>query len=161
MIREMLLSDAPRILEIYEMGISTRNATFETAVPLWEEWDGNHHGHSRFVYCEDGKVVGWVAVSPVSTRRAYAGAAEISLYVDVNCSGRGIGTALMNKVIQSSEAYGIWTLYSSIFPENLASIAIHRACGFRLVGVREKIACLDGKWRDTVIMERRSKIVGV
>ncbi|HUW63685.1 MAG TPA: GNAT family N-acetyltransferase [Spirochaetia bacterium] len=161
MIRGMLESDTSRVLEIYEMGIKTQNVTFETTVPLWEEWDLKHHYHSRFVFGEEVKVLGWVALSPVSTRKTYDGVAEVSLYVDVNYSGRGIGTALMNKAIESSEANGIWTLYSSIFSENTASIRIHNASGFRRIGLREKIACLGVVWRDTVIMERRSKIAGV
>jgi phosphinothricin acetyltransferase len=128
--------------------------------PTWKEWDLTHHSHSRSVFVEDGKVVGWVAIAPVSTRKVYDGVAEVSVYIDSGYSGKGIGAMLMKKVVESSESQGIWTLYSSIFLENTASIKIHLACGFRQIGIREKIACLNGVWRDTVIMERRSKIVG-
>ncbi|VBB05338.1 acyl-coa n-acyltransferase [Lucifera butyrica] len=161
MIREMLLTDASRVLEIYGMGIKTRNATFETRIPSWEEWDSKHHSYSRFVWIENNVVAGWVAIAPVSARTAYAGVAEVSLYVDLNHSGKGIGKLLMERVIESSEKNNIWTLSSSVFPENTASLKIHQQCGFRQVGIRERIACLDGIWRDTVIMERRSKTVGV
>ncbi|HWP95447.1 MAG TPA: GNAT family N-acetyltransferase [Syntrophomonadaceae bacterium] len=161
MIREMLQSDGQRIIEIYAMGMKTGNATFETEIPSWEEWDSKHHSHSRFVFVENNKVVGWAAICPVSTRKVYAGVAEVSLYIDVNYSGQGIGTQLMRMVIESSERNGIWTLFSVILAENNASININQVCGFRQIGIREKIACLDGIWRDTVIMERRSKSVGI
>jgi L-amino acid N-acyltransferase YncA len=160
MIREMMKSDDQRILEIYKMGMKTGNATFESTIPTWEEWDIKHHSHSRFIFVDDEKVVGWVAIAPVSTRKVYGGVAEVSVYTDLAYSGKGIGLMLMETVIESSERQGIWTLCSSIFPENTASLKIHYASGFRQIGIREKIACLGGVWRDTVIMERRSKVVG-
>jgi phosphinothricin acetyltransferase len=156
-IRIMTDSDSETVLEIYRMGIETRNATFETVVPGWDVWDANHHKHSRFIVEKDNKIVGWVALSPVSGRDAYKGVAEISIYVDTNYPGRGIGSKLMENVIKSSEENGIWTLYTSLFPENRASVDLHKKFGFRIVGTREKIGCLDGIWRDTLIMERRSR----
>jgi phosphinothricin acetyltransferase len=160
-IREARDADGTAILAIYRSGIATRNATFETVVPRWEEWDRRHHAHSRFVYEEDGRVLGWVALAPVSSRQAYSGVAEVSIYVAPEAEGRGTGTKLMERAIASSEAHGIWTLYAALFPENEASVRLHLKCGFRRVGTRERIARLDGVWRDTLIMERRSQVVGV
>ena len=153
--------DGTAILAIYESGIVTRNATFETVIPSWEEWDGRHHRHSRLVYEEDGQVLGWVALAPVSSRQAYCGVAEVSIYLAPQAQGKGIGTQLMERAIASSEAHGIWTLYAALFPENEISVRLHEKCGFRRVGVRERIARLDGVWRDTLIMERRSRVVGL
>jgi L-amino acid N-acyltransferase YncA len=161
LIRKTRDEDGPALLAIYESGIATRNATFETAVPSWKEWDRRHHPHSRFVYEEGGQVLGWVALAPVSSRRAYSGVAEVSVYVASQAQGRGIGTRLMERAIASSEAHGIWTLYAALFPENEASVRLHEKCGFRRIGTRERIARLDGVWRDTLIMERRSRIVGL
>ncbi len=161
MIRAMLKEDGPRVLEIYKMGLDTRNATFETTVPLWTDWDLGHLEYSRFVYIDNEQVVAWIALSNVSARKVYKGVAEISVYVDTTVTGKGIGSKLMEKVIQSSEEHGIWTLYSSTFPENKATLKLHKKFGFRVIGTREKIAQLDGKWRDTVLLERRSETVGV
>ena len=161
MIREMIPNDSTRILEIYQMGLDTKNATFETSVPSWTDWDSKHLEHSRFVYAEDDKILGWIALSPVSTRKVYKGVAEVSVYIDTNTLGKGIGSKLMEKVIISSEMHGIWTLYSSIFPENAATLKLHDKFGFRIIGTREKIAQLDHKWRDTVLLERRSKKIGI
>lgn len=160
MIREMNENDGLRVLEIYKMGLDTRNATFETEVPSWDDWDLKHHTHSRFVYTDDNTILGWAALTPVSSRKAYEGVAEISIYIDTDFISKGIGSQLMNKLILSSEEHGIWTLFSSIFPENLATLKLHKNFGFRVIGTREKIAQLDGKWRDTVILERRSRKVG-
>jgi L-amino acid N-acyltransferase YncA len=161
MIREARGEDGPAILAIYAAGIATRNATFQTVAPSWEKWEQRHHSHSRFVYEEDGHVLGWVALGPVSSRPAYCGVAEVSIYVAPHAQGRGIGTRLMAQAIASSEAHGIWTLYAALFPENEASVRLHEKCGFRRVGTRERIARLDGVWRDTLIMERRSRTVGI
>jgi phosphinothricin acetyltransferase len=139
------------------MGLDTRNATFETDVPFWIDWDLKHLEHSRFVYVDSEKILGWIALSPVSTRKVYKGVAEISVYVDTANLGKGIGSALMDRVIISSEEHGIWTLCSSVFPENTATLKLHERFGFRVIGTRERIAQLDGKWRDTVLVERRSK----
>lgn len=157
MIREMTNQDGNSVLEIYKQGIDTRNATFETEVPLWVDWDNKHLTHSRFVYTENGKVLGWAALSAVSARPSYKGVAEISIYIATDFQGKGIGSQLMEAIIQSSEENGIWTLYSSIFPENTATLKLHEKFGFRIIGVREKIARLDGKWRNTILLERRSK----
>jgi len=156
-IRDMMPSDSERVLGIYRMGILTKNATFETEVPSWEEFDTNHLSHSRFVGENNGIVIGWVALSPVSKRAAYKGVAEVSVYIDTGFAGRGLGSALMDKVIISSEEHGIWTIFSSVFPENQASVKLHEKHGFRMIGKREKISRIDGEWRDTVIFERRTR----
>jgi len=161
MIRQMTHQDRLRILEIYKMGLDTRNATFETEVPEWPDWDLHHFKHSRFVYEENGKILGWVALSPVSTRKVYKGVAEISVYIDMETLGKGMGSKLMDRAIISSEENGIWTLYSSIFPENTVTLKLHEKFGFRIIGTREKIAKLDGKWRDTILLEKRSKRIGI
>jgi L-amino acid N-acyltransferase YncA len=156
MIRIMTVEDGERVLEIYKMGLDTRNATFETRVPLWPDWDQKHLQHSRFVYIDADQIMGWVALTPFSTRQVYQGVAEVSIYVDERFRGTGIGSALMKKVIASSEDHGIWTLFSSVFPENTATLKLHQKFGFRVIGTREKIARLEGRWRDTVMLERRS-----
>jgi L-amino acid N-acyltransferase YncA len=161
MIREMIIPDSIRVLEIYKMGLETRNATFETNVPSWDDWDSDHLNHSRFVYTENEEILGWVALSPVSKRSAYKGVAEVSIYIDTNILGKGIGSQLMEKAIASSEKHGIWTLYSSIFPENTASLKLHEKFKFRIIGTRERIAQTDGKWRDTILLERRSTKTGI
>ena len=161
MIREMNVNDSLRILEIYKMGLDTKNATFETEVPSWSDWDLKYHKHSRFVYIDNYTILGWAALTPVSSRKVYEGVAEVSVYIDTNFFGKGIGSKLMDKVIISSEEHGIWTLYSSIFPENIATIKLHKKYGFRVIGTREKIAKLDNKWRDTTILERRSIKFGI
>jgi phosphinothricin acetyltransferase len=161
MIREMTQQDGSRVLEIYRMGIDTGNATFETEIPLWTDWDLKHLKHSRFVFVEKQEISGWIALSLVSPRKVYQGVAEVSVYVDPLSHGKKIGSRLMERVIVSSEEHGIWTLYSSIFPENQTSLRLHEKTGFRIIGTREKIAHLDGQWRDTVLLERRSKVVGV
>lgn len=156
MIREMTSRDSAAVLEIYKMGIDTRNATFETEVPGWADWDSKHLQHSRFVYIENNEVLGWVALSAVSARPAYKGVAEISIYIDTDFRGKGIGSQLMERAIHSSEENGIWTLNSSVFPENPATLKLHEKFGFRIIGFKEKVARLDGKWRNTVLLERRS-----
>jgi L-amino acid N-acyltransferase YncA len=159
-IREMQQSDGSRVLEIYKSGLDTKNATFETQVPSWPDWDSKHLKHSRFIYEEEGAILGWAALSPVSSREAYKGVVEVSIYIDTNFIGKGIGSKLMKQLIEASEKNGIWTLFSSVFPENIATIKLHEKFGFRNIGFREKIALHFGKWRNTIIMERRSKIVG-
>lgn len=157
MIREMTSRDSAVVLEIYKMGIHTRNATFETDIPAWADWDSKHLQHSRFVYTENNKVLGWAALSAVSARPAYKGVAEISIYIHKDFQSQGIGSKLMEKVIVSSENNGIWTLNSSVFPENSATLRLHEKFGFRIIGLKEKVARLDGRWRNTVLLERRSK----
>ena len=161
MIRKMHASDGQRVLQIYGQGLETRNATFETEVPEWKHWDLAHHKFCRFVYEQKGEVMGWGALAPVSSRSCYKGVAEISVYIDTDCLGQGIGGKLMKAVIDESEKSGIWTLHASIFPENVASHKLHLRHGFRELGIRERIARLDGIWRDTLILERRSQKVGV
>jgi L-amino acid N-acyltransferase YncA len=156
MIRTLKNADANAVLEIYAYGIKTRLATFETRVPTWEEWDAKHHTFCRFVFDDEGTIAGWAALLPTSKRDCYKGVAETSIYIDEHYLGRGIGSLLMERLIKDSEKQGIWTLTSSIFPENTASHKLHLKHGFREVGVRKKIAKLDGIWRDTLILERRS-----
>lgn len=157
MIRPMTDQDSVSVLEIYKMGIETRNATFETEVPAWMDWDLKHLQHSRFVYCKDEKILGWAALSSVSTRPAYKGVDEISIYIDTDFRAKGIGSQLMEKEIVSSEENDIWTLNSSVFHGNTATLKLHEKYGFRIIGFKEKVARLDNKWRNTILLERRSK----
>ena len=145
------------VAKIYSEGIATKNATFREEVPTWEEFDTTHQQHSRFVVIENEKVLGWCVISPVSKRDCYKGVAEVSVYISLQSVGKGIGHFLMDKLIKSSEENGIWTLYSSLFPENKGSVHLHLKNDFRYIGTREKIAQQDGIWRDTVLYERRSK----
>ena len=154
-------SDWPAVREIYREGISTGDATFETGVPEWAAWDGAHLRHSRLVARDGGSVGGWAALSPVSQRAVYAGVAEVSIYVAEMYRGQGLGRNLLAALVAESESHGIWMLQAGIFPENRASIALHQRLGFRHVGVRERIGQRDGRWRDTVLMERRSEVAGV
>ena len=149
------------VRRIYEEGLRTGNATFQTSTPEWEEWDKTHIQTGRLVAIENGNIIGWAALTPVSGRCVYGGVAEISVYVSENARGKGIGKELLKSLIEDSEANGFWTLQAGIFPENIASIKIHEATGFRVIGKREKIGQMNGHWRDTVLLERRSKIVGV
>lgn len=151
----------PAVREIYAQGVETRNATFATVAPDWLEWDARHLPCCRLVAICNGEVAGWAALSPVSSRDVYRGVAEVSVYVAECARGQGIGFQLLSALIAESERNGIWTLQAGIFPENSASIRLHEKAGFRIVGHRERIGCLDGRWRDTALMERRSKVVGV
>lgn len=157
-IEPMRAEHAERVLAIYRAGIETGDATFETEPPSWEAFDRSRMAEHRFVATEDA-VMGWVAASAVSERCVYAGVVEHSVYVDPAARGRGIGRALLERLIASTEAAGIWTIQSGVFPENLASLALHRALGFREVGVRERIGRREGVWRDVVLLERRSAAV--
>ena len=157
-IRPLDIKDWDDVKYIYQQGIDTNIATFQTAYPPWEEWDISHLGNCRFVYVLDGRVSGWVMLSAVSNRCAYAGVAEVSIYIANDAKRKGIGTSLLQKVIQASEECGIWTLQSSIQQGNTASIGLHTKCGFREVGYRERIAKDKlGTWKNTVLMERRSE----
>jgi L-amino acid N-acyltransferase YncA len=160
-IRPMTEADWKAVREIYEEGLATGQASFETSAPTWERWNVSHHRHSRLVACDEDGVVGWAALSPTTARACYAGVAEASVYVAARFRERGVGKRLLQELIASSEKNGIWTLYSSTFPENEGSLKMQDSCGFRIVGVREKIAMHQGVWRDTVVCERRSKVVGV
>ena len=152
----MTVADWEDVRRIYAEGIATGNATFETAPPSREAWDASHRKDCRLVAREGDTVVGWAALSPVSDRCAYGGVAEVSVYVAGSARGRGVGRALLSELVRASEEAGLWTLQAGIFPENAASIAIHHACGFRTVGVRERLGRLAGAWRDVALLERRS-----
>lgn len=151
--------DWPGVRSIYEEGLQTGHATFETVSPAWDEWNARHHQFCRLVARRDDAIRGWTALSPVSSRSVYAGVAEVSIYVAASHRGQGAGGVLMADLVSASESAGIWTLQASIFPENNASIALHLRHGFRLVGRRERIGRLHGRWRDTVLLERRSSII--
>jgi L-amino acid N-acyltransferase YncA len=158
-INELRPDDWDQVRQIYLDGLATGQASFEVETPSWEEWDKNHHSHSRLVAQQGGRVIAWAALSPVSTRRCYAGVAEVSLYVDAKQRGRGVGRRLLQAVIDSSEKNCIWTLCGATFPENQASLRLQLACGFRVVGRRERVAQRHGIWRDTILTERRSRVV--
>jgi phosphinothricin acetyltransferase len=162
-IRAMKRGDWERVRAIYEQGIATGLATFESASPAWDEWDQEHLAACRLVAeAEDTQdVMGWAALSPVSDRCAYGGVAEVSVYVDETSHGRGVGSSLLRRLIGESEAEGFWTLQAGVFPENEASVRVHEKQGFRVVGVREKLGKLGGEWRDVLLLERRSTRVGV
>ncbi|WP_210466252.1 GNAT family N-acetyltransferase [Rufibacter roseolus] len=161
-LQPLLAEHYPQVKAIYEQGIATGNATFQTSAPTWETWDAAHLPHSRLVALTySGEVAGWAALSPVSGRCVYGGVAEVSVYLHEDFRGQGLGARLLSQLIQESEANGMWTLQAGIFRENEASIGLHQKCGFRMVGMRERIGQLDGQWRDTVLLERRSSTVGL
>jgi phosphinothricin acetyltransferase len=159
-IETMRPQDWGEVRRIFEEGIASGNATFETQAPDRETWDRAHRAEPRLVAREDGRVLGWAALSPVSLRPVYAGVAEVSIYVGQSARGRGVGRALLEELVSRSERAGIWTLQAGIFPENRASVALHERCGFRLVGMRERIGQAGGVWRDVLLLERRSPIGG-
>ena len=161
MIELMRQGDWEGVRAVYVEGLATGQATFETEAPGWERWDAAHLPFARLVARAGERIEGWAALSPVSARPAYAGVAEVSVYVGREARGRGLGRSLLAALIEESERHGVWTLQASIFPENAASVALHRACGFRVVGTRERVGRLKGRWRDTVLFERRSRVVGV
>jgi L-amino acid N-acyltransferase YncA len=159
-VRPMTAADAGAVLAIYQAGLDAGDASFERTAPTWEAFDaGRLPGHRLVAAGHDAAVLGWVAVSATSSRAVYAGVVEHSVYVDSAARGRGVGRALLDALIASTEAAGIWTIQSGIFPENAASLALHRAAGFRTVGVRERIGRHAGRWRDVVLLERRSPLV--
>lgn len=159
-LRAMAAGDWPRVADIYTQGIRTGVATFATECPPYESWDAAHLPHSRLVAVLDGGIVGWAALSPVSQRAVYAGVAEVSIYVDAACKGRGVGTRLLQALCEQSGAEGIWTLQSTVLAINEASLRLHKRCGFRTVGVRERLARdHHGVWRDVYLLERRSKLI--
>ena len=159
-LREMLPEDGAQVLQIFEEGIAGGNATFDKEVPTWEYWDKNHFSACRFVAEDDNNnVVAWAALKPVSNRECFSGVAEVSIYITNSAQGKGLGKVLLQKLIIESEKNGFWMLQSGIFPENIASLRVHKSLGFRTVGHREKIGQMNGVWRDIILMERRSKTV--
>ena len=158
--RNMLTSDWEAVSKIYMEGIATGFATFETSTPTYEAWDAAHMSTCRIVAIEDEKILGWAALSPVSSRCVYGGIGEVSVYVNSESRGKGVGRILMEALIKESEAEGLWTIQSGIFPENERSIELHKKVGFRYIGKRERVGKLDGVWKDNLLFERRSEIVG-
>lgn len=149
------------VRQIYLEGILTGNATFSKEAPTWEDWNNSHLKECRFVAVLGDRVVGWVALSPTSSRCVYAGVAEISIYVGMNSTGHGLGSLLLQKLIETSEQHGIWSIQAGIFPENIPSLKLHKKFGFREVGRRERLGKMDGVWRDVLLLERRSSTVGI
>jgi L-amino acid N-acyltransferase YncA len=158
-VRELRHEDWPAVKAIYEQGVAGGQATFETEPPSWEAWHRSHLDGHRLVALDGGEVVGWAALSPVSERCVYEGVAEDSVYVADGAQGHGVGRRLLEELVAGAEQNGIWTIQAGIFPENEASIELHRRCGFRVVGVRERLGRQHGVWRDVVLMERRSEEV--
>ena len=159
-IEPMLVDHWPSVQSIYLEGIATGNATFQTTAPDWADWNERHLLACRFVAKAEREVLGWAALTPYSKRPVYVGVAEVSIYVTEAARGRGIGRMLLSRLVTESEAQGIWTLQAGIFPENSASLQLHKNAGFRIVGTRERIGRLNGRWRDTLLLERRSAVAG-
>jgi phosphinothricin acetyltransferase len=151
--------DWPAVEAIYDQGIATGTATFEIETPAWDDWHADHLATGRLVARRAGTVLGWAALAPVSDRDCYRGVAEVSVYVAEGARGQGLGTLLLERALEEAEAAGIWTVRAGIFPENEASLALHRRCGFRVVGVSERIGRLGGEWKDVVLLERRSEVI--
>jgi L-amino acid N-acyltransferase YncA len=160
-VRLMRSEDWPAIQKIYSEGIASGDATFETETPDWAKWNQAHRQDCRLVACDSHGILGWAALCPVSTRHVYSGVAAVSVYVATEARGRGVGRMLLQSLIEQSGRCGIWTLQAGIFPENVPSIALHKSCGFREVGLRQKLGQRDGIWRDVLLLERRSSTVGV
>ena len=159
-VRAMTADDADAVLRIYQAGMDGGLASFETTAPAWEVFDAGRLPDHRFVAELDGKVAGWAAVSRVSMRAVYAGVVEHSVYVDPAARGRGVGLALLEALLASTDAAGIWTVQSAVFPDNTASLRLHQRAGFRVIGTRERISRRRGRWCDTILIERRSPVVG-
>ncbi|HEX5005035.1 MAG TPA: GNAT family N-acetyltransferase [Gemmatimonadales bacterium] len=160
-IRPMTAADWPAAAEVYREGIATGDATFNTEAPSWESWDRGHLAPCRLVAVQGGEVVGWTALTPVSDRCVYGGVAELAVYVAARARGRGVGRALLDALVAASEAAGIWSLQAGIFPENAGSVKLHERAGFRFVGRRERLGQMGGRWRDVLMFERRSRVVGM
>jgi len=160
-LRPMQSDDWPAIRNIYSEGIATGNATFETETPEWTKWDQGHLRDCRLVVQAAQRILGWAALSAVSSRRVYSGVAEVSVYVAAERRSHGIGKLLLQSLVEQSERCGIWTLQAGIFPENIPSVALHKSCGFREVGLRQRLGQRGGVWRDVLLLERRSSTVGV
>jgi L-amino acid N-acyltransferase YncA len=160
-IRPLTEKDWEAVSAIYTEGIATGNATFEREAPSWDAWDAGHLRECRLVATQDAQVIGWAALSSVSSRCVYAGVAEVSVYIAASARGQGVGRRLLDELIAASERAGYWTLQAGIFPENVASIELHKRCGFRVIGTRERLGEMKGRWRDVVELERRSAVVGI
>jgi L-amino acid N-acyltransferase YncA len=160
-LRDIDHTNFDQVAEIYKQGIETGLATFQNDIPDWDSWDKSHLSNCRIAVFENNQMAGWGSLSPVSGRCVYAGVAEVSVYIAAGQRGKGVGSLLLNQLIDQSEKAGFWTLQSGIFSENIASIKLHEKCGFRQIGYREKIGRKNGIWKDNIIMERRSKIVGI
>jgi phosphinothricin acetyltransferase len=160
-IKPLLPQHWEQVKAIYESGIATGKATFETTAPSWEKWNESHLTFGRLVAISNGELAGWAALSPVSNRCVYGGVAEVSIYVANEHQGKGIGKLLLQNLVSTSEANGIWTLQAGIFTDNTASVKLHESVGFRVIGYREKIGKLNNNWKDNYLLERRSKTVGV
>ena len=161
LITVMRAEDWPAVRAIYQEGIDTKQATFETAVPSWSEWNAARFVDCRLVARLGDQAIGWIALNPVSRRAVYAGVAEVGIYIAEENRGQGVGRMLLEALIKSSEEFGIWTLQASVFPENESSVHLFKSCGFRQVGYRDRIAKHEGRWRNTLLLERRSNNVGV
>jgi phosphinothricin acetyltransferase len=157
----MTASDWEQVSNIYSEGIATGFATFETSAPDYGQWDSSHTEHSRLVAEDNGILLGWAALSPVSSRCVYGGVGEVSIYISTQSRGKGIGQLLMERLIEESEKAGFWTLQSGVFPENTGSIKLHEKMGFRYIGKRERIGKIHGAWKDNLLFERRSSTVGM
>ena len=160
-VRTFEKDDWPAVQQIYQQGIDTKNATFQEKAKTWEEWDATALQECRLVATDGEAVVGWAALSAVSSRRVYAGVAEVSVYVSNSHQGQGVGKQLLSALVTESENSGFWTLQAGIFPENAVSLALHKRCGFREVGTRERLGKMCGVWRDVVLLERRSPLAGI
>ena len=161
-IKKMTETDWQGVVKVYSEGINTGKATFQTELPSFAEWDDSHIKTCRLVAHLGNKVIGWCALSPTSSRCVYAGVAEVSIYIGEEYRGKGIGKALLTNLVKLSEENGFWTLQSGIIKENVGSIVLHKSCGFREIGIREKISKMsNGEWFDVILMERRSKIIGI
>ncbi len=160
LVRQMEATDWLSVVEIYKQGIETGNATFQQDIPTWQDWDNRHLTTCRIVLIKENEIAGWAALTPVSGRCVYAGVAEVSVYVADKFRGQKLGLQLLQQLIEESEKENFWTLQAGIFPENTASLMIHQKSGFRKVGYRERIGKMNGKWRDTILLERRSEKIG-
>ena len=160
-VRPLSAADYPRVREIYLEGVATGHATFETGAPEWEEWDRKFLKKCRLVAELDGEVLGWAGLSAVSDRCVYGGVGEVAVYVAGEARGKGVGTRLLAALVEASEEAGLWTLQAGIFPENVGSVRVHEKCGFRVLGTRERLGKMGDRWRDVLLMERRSDRVGV
>jgi L-amino acid N-acyltransferase YncA len=157
----MNAEDWPAVRRIYGEGIATGNATFATELPDWQNWDSRHRPNCRLIVSDGKEVLGWAALSPVSARQVYAGVAEVSVYIAASARGTGVGRVLLRALVDESERHGIWTLQAGIFPENIASVSLHKSLGFREVGVRQRLGKMGKRWRDVLLLERRSSIAGI